>query len=145
MDARFHPHEFTAIILSCIRALVHGAVASDVCIGLGGVTEAGRIASPRFYDHGASQTTMRDFIPFKNELIFSRIHKISVRLVIDPTNDPARRRYDQADIVGIRYLNRPLAAGEECSSTSSSIGPFFEDCCQAPTWSAGDALEDIWT
>jgi hypothetical protein len=125
---------------------VHGAVASDICIGLGGVTEAGRIASPRIYDHGASQTTMRDFIPFKNELIFSRAHKISVRLVIDPTNDPVSRRYDQADIVGIRSLNGPLAAGKECSLDCDVIveRTVSRGFLPGPTWSAGDALEDIW-
>jgi len=115
--------------------------------GRGDVTGAGRIASPRFYDHGASQTTMRHFIPFKKELIFSRPHKISVRLVIDPTNDPVSRRYDRADIVGIRYLNRPVAAGAECSLDCDVIvdRTVSRGFLPGPTWSAGDALEDIWT
>ena len=95
-------------------------------------------------DHGASQPTTRDFIPFKNELISSRTHKISARLVIDPTNDPVSCRYD---ILGIRYLNCPLAAGEACSLDCDVVidRAVPEDLLPGPTRTAGDALEDIWT
>jgi hypothetical protein len=83
-----------------------------VGIGPGGLTDGGRITSPAFAvnrcrDHGASQTTMCDFIPLRNKLISLGAHKISVLLVIDPTNDPVSRRYDQADILGIRHLSCP--------------------------------------
>jgi len=70
-----------------------------------------------------------------------------VRLVIDPTNDPDRRRYDRADIVGIRYLNCSLAPGEERSLDCDVIvdRAVSRRFLPGPTWSAGDALEDIWT
>ena len=72
-------------------------------------------ANPQLNDRGASQTTMRGFIPLDRELISSGIHKISMRLVIDPTNDPVSRRYDQADSLGSRHLNSRFAPGEDCS------------------------------
>jgi hypothetical protein len=73
----------------------------DADIGLGGMIEFGRGAPPSavFRDHGASQPTKRDFIPLAHEFISSGTHKISLPLVIDPTNDPVSHRYDQAGIL----------------------------------------------
>ena len=127
------------------------AVASDVGIGPGGLTDGGRITSPAFAvnrcrDHGASQTTMCDFIPLRNKLISLGTHKISVLLVIDPTNDPVSRRYDQADILGIRHLSCPLVAGEECSLDCDAVIDRAVSRRLLPglAWCAGDVLEDIW-
>jgi hypothetical protein len=116
------------------------AVASDARIELGGVTEVGRIDSPVFCGQPsaitASQTTIGDFIPFKNELISLGTHKKSMRLVIDPTIDPVSRRYDQADI---------LAPGEECSLDCDVVidRAVSRELRPGPTWRVGDALEDI--
>ena len=129
--------------LSCIhaemrRGLLPPTSVSGLAVGLkSAASQALPLAVNRFRDPGASQTTMCGFIPLQNELISLGTHKKSMRLVIDPTIDPVSRRYDQADI---------LAPGEECSldcdvvidrAVSRRLRP-------GPTWSGGDALEDIW-
>jgi hypothetical protein len=70
-----------------------------------------------------------------------------MRLVIDPTNDPISRRYDQADSLGSRHFTSQLSPGENCSLNRDIVIDRAVSAGIAPglTVSSGDTAEDIWT